>query len=185
MEIKRGRLPNRAPALLMPPAGWELRQLLPRSISRPAAIASSQVRTLSIVGYIGMVGGLLGLFAMRGLFSSSPLVISLQAVALLLFLWARATFGWRSFHVRADPTEGGLVTGGPYRCIRHPIYAAMCLFAGAGVAGNWAWSAGLCGALIVGSAMTRILCEEALLTLRYPEYAQYKAKTWRMIPLVY
>jgi len=143
------------------------------------------LKTLSILGYIGMIGGLLALLTMRKLFSSSPFVISLQALALLLLLWARVTFGRRSFHVVADPTEGGLVTGGPYRYIRHPIYAALCLFASAGVAGHWSWSTGLCGGLVLASAVIRILCEEALVAARYPEYAQYKATTWRMIPYVY
>jgi protein-S-isoprenylcysteine O-methyltransferase Ste14 len=143
------------------------------------------LKTLSIIGYIGMVGGLLVLLAMRRLFSSSPLVISLQALALLLFLWARVTFGRRSYHVVADPTEGGLVTAGPYRHIRHPIYAAMCLFTLAGVAGHWSWTSGLWGALVLASAVMRIFCEEALVTARYPEYAQYAATTWRMIPYVY
>src|SRR5271165_3278063 len=128
-----------------------------------------------------MVGGLLGLLAMRKLFSCSPLLISLQVAAVLLFLWARVTFGWRSYHVVADATEGGLVTSGPYRYIRHPIYAAMCLFACAGAVGNWSWNAGLCGALVLASAVIRISCEEALVAARYPEYAQYKAATWRVI----
>ena len=101
------------------------------------------LKILSIIGYFGMIGGLLGLLATRNLFSSSALVISLQVVAVLLLVWARVTFGRRSFHVVADPTEGGLVTGGPYRYLRHPIYAAICLFVLAGVAGHWSWSAGL------------------------------------------
>jgi protein-S-isoprenylcysteine O-methyltransferase Ste14 len=143
------------------------------------------LKTLSIIGYTGMIVGLLGLLATRTLFSSSPLVISAQVLALLLFFWARFTFGRRSFHVVADPTEGGLVTGGPYRYIRHPIYAAFCLFTSAGVAAHWSWSAGLCGALVLGSAVLRIFCEESLVAARYPEYAQYSVTTWRMIPYVY
>ena len=143
------------------------------------------LKVLSIIGYIGMFGGLLGLLVMRKLFLFSPLVISLQVVALLLFLWARVTFGRRSYHAVADPTEGGLVTTGPYRFIRHPIYAAVCLFTWAGVAGHWSWSSGLCGGLILGSALMRIFCEEVLVEARYPEYRQYKAITWRMIPYVF
>lgn len=143
------------------------------------------LKTLSIIGYIGMVGGLLGLVVTGNLFSSSPLLVSLQVLSVLLLLWARVTFGWRSFHVVAHPTEGGLVTGGPYRYIRHPIYAAVCLFTSAAVAGHWSWSSGLCGGLVLASAVIRIFCEEALVTARYPEYAQYAATTWRMIPYVY
>ena len=143
------------------------------------------LKTLSIVGYTGMIGGLLGLLVTRTLFSSSPLIILAQALAFLLFLWARVTFGRRSYHVVADPTEGGLVTGGPYRYIRHPIYTAICLFTGAGVAAHWSWSSGLCLGLVLGSAVLRIFCEESLVTARYPEYAQYSVTTWRMIPYVY
>ena len=143
------------------------------------------LKPLSIVGYVVMIGALLGLLATRSLFSSSPFVILVQVLALLLFLWARVTFGRRSYHVVADPTEGGLVTGGPYRYIRHPIYAAFCLFTSAGVAAHWSWSAGLCGGLVLGSAVLRIFCEESLVAARYREYAQYSATTWRMIPYVY
>ena len=143
------------------------------------------LKTLSIIGYFGMIGALLGLLVTRSLFSSSPLVITAQVLALLLLLWARVTFGRRSFHLVADPTEGGLVTRGPYRYIRHPIYAAFCLFTSAGVAAHWSWSTALWGGLVLGSAVIRIFCEESLVAARYPEYAQYSATTWRMIPHVY
>ncbi len=144
------------------------------------------LKSLSVIGYFGMMGGLLALLAMRNLFSSSPPVISLQVAAFLLFLWARVTLGLRrSFHKAADPTAGGLVTGGPYRTIRHPIYAAMCLFAAAGVAAHWSWSAGLCGGLVLAGAVLRIICEEFLVAARYREYARYQAATWRMIPYLY
>ena len=143
------------------------------------------LKTLSIIGYAGMIGGFLGLLAMGTLFSSSPLVISLQVLALLLFLWARVTFGGRSYHVVANPTEGGLVTAGPYRYIRHPIYAAFCVFTSAGAVAHLSWSTGLCGGLVLGSAVIRIYCEESLVAARYPEYAQYSVRTWRMIPYVY
>jgi hypothetical protein len=38
------------------------------------------------------------------------------------------TFGARSFHAGANPTDGGVVTAGPYRFFRHPIYAAILYF---------------------------------------------------------
>ena len=63
-----------------------------------------------------MVGSL-GLVINHALFSRAPLVIVLQVLAFAIFLWARITFGKRSFHLAANPTEGGLVTTGPYRHI--------------------------------------------------------------------
>lgn len=143
------------------------------------------LNVLSIVGYLGMAGGLLGLLYTRNLFSFSPLVISLQIAAIVLLVWARMAFGRRSFHAAAGPTAGGLVTRGPYRWIRHPIYTAACLFTWAGVAGHWSWMTGFCGGFVVGGAIVRIYCEEVLIAVRYPEYGQYSANTWRMIPYIF
>ena len=143
------------------------------------------LKLLSIIGYAGMVGGLLALLAMKRFFSYSPIVIGLQVIGLLLMVWARIVFGRRSFHLAANPTSGGLVTRGPYQFIRHPIYSGMCLATLAGVAGNWSWSSALCGGLVLVCAAIRIFCEETLVSQRYPDYAQYSASTWRMIPYVY
>jgi hypothetical protein len=60
-----------------------------------------------------MVLAILGLFGSDSLFSLSPAVIGVQCLAALM-IWARLTFGLRSFHPAANPTRGGLVTTGPY-----------------------------------------------------------------------
>jgi protein-S-isoprenylcysteine O-methyltransferase Ste14 len=143
------------------------------------------LKALSIIGYAGMVAGIIALFATKNLFSPSAVVIAVQVGAALLVLWARLTFGRRSFHLVANPTEGGLVTSGPYRFIRHPIYTAVILFSGAGVVAHWSWVGGLLGGVVSGSGLLRVFCEEVMITARYPEYRQYAATTWRMIPYVF
>ena len=45
-----------------------------------------------------MVAGVVGLWKTGTLLSPRPAAIALQAVAVVLFVWARATFGLRSFH---------------------------------------------------------------------------------------
>jgi protein-S-isoprenylcysteine O-methyltransferase Ste14 len=143
------------------------------------------LKTVSTIGYLGMAGGLIGLIATHSLFSPSPLVIVPQLGAVVLMMWARVTFGRRSFHFAANPTEGGLVTVGPYRFIRHPIYASVCVFTVAGAAAHPSWSsAALCG-LILGGAIVRMRCEEVLLAARYPQYDSYAARTWRMVPYLF
>lgn len=132
-----------------------------------------------------MVAALLGLLYGRALFSYSPWVITVQALAVGLMIWARVTFGLRSFHAAANPTEGGLVRSGPYRFVRHPIYTAACLFCWAGALANAsAWSAAACLALLAGAIM-RMLAEERLLVERYPAYRQYAAATKRMVPYIF
>jgi len=143
------------------------------------------LKTASILSYLVMMGGLVGLIVMRAIFSPSPFVIAVQFAALCLMLWARVTFGRRSFHAAANPTQGGLVTHGPYRFIRHPIYTAVCLFAWAAILAHWSLGTALCGLLIAAGAGVRMFFEETLLVAQYPEYRQYAARTRRMIPFVF
>jgi protein-S-isoprenylcysteine O-methyltransferase Ste14 len=141
--------------------------------------------TLSTVGLLVMIGALLGLIALGDALSPVPVVIALQVCAGALMLWARLTLGLRSFHATAGPTSGGLLTGGPYAYVRHPIYTAVCLFIWPAAIAHESWAAvGLAAALTVG-AILRMLCEESLLVAQYPEYAAYAARTKRMIPFVF
>ena len=95
----------------------------------------------SLVGLAMMVAGLVGLILRQQVLSAAPAVIVLQACAVALMVWARLTFGGRSFHATASPTPGGLVTAGPYRWLRHPIYTAVCLFIWACFVGHPSWFA--------------------------------------------
>jgi protein-S-isoprenylcysteine O-methyltransferase Ste14 len=140
---------------------------------------------LSVIGFALMGGGVIGLFYTNALFSPSPIVIGLQAVAVLLMLSARITFGRRSFHAAATPTEGGLVQTGPYRYLRHPIYAAACLFVWPPAIAGAAILPIVCALAVSAGALVRILCEEALLMRQYPGYASYARATKRMIPYVF
>ena len=147
----------------------------------PAAVLTK----LSFAGLVLMAGTLLGLLAINSLLASSVAGISIQIAAIWMMMWARVTFGRRSFHGGADPTPGGLVTGGPYRFIRHPIYTAGCLFGWAGVLSNWSPPALGLGILLLVGAFIRMLCEERLMTEAYPEYRQYARRTKRMVPYVF
>jgi protein-S-isoprenylcysteine O-methyltransferase Ste14 len=148
-------------------------------------MTKKRLDVLSVSGYFLMVGGGLLLYVNHGLFSFSPVVIVLQAGAVLFMIWARITFKSRSFHLSATPTEGGLVTTGPYKYVRHPIYASALLFICAGAVSNWSVENVLLGCLVFAGAYTRILCEEHLVRSRYPEYQQYAEKTKRLIPYVF
>jgi protein-S-isoprenylcysteine O-methyltransferase Ste14 len=143
------------------------------------------MKALSLLSFVLMVAGLLGLIATHSLLSASPLVIGLQAAAVALMLWARINFGRRSFHATADPTAGGLVTTGPYRFLRHPIYTAVVLFAFAGALAHPSLIASSGALLILLGGLARMLIEERLLLARYPDYAAYAARTKRMLPYVF
>ena len=143
------------------------------------------MKFLSGIGLLIMIGGILGLLATHSLFSTNPAVIAGQAAAFALMVWARMTFGRRSFHATADPTEGGLVTGGPYAFVRHPIYTAVCLFVIAGSLAHVSWATAAFALVVFLGAIARMLAEERLLRTQYPGYIAYAARTKRMIPHVF
>jgi protein-S-isoprenylcysteine O-methyltransferase Ste14 len=100
-------------------------------------------------------------------------------------IWARFTFGVRSFHAAANPTEGGIVTTGPYHFIRHPIYAAVFYFIAAGAISQPGIQSLTAAALASLMLFIRLRSEEILLIGRYPEYAAYSKQTSRIIPFVF
>jgi len=143
-------------------------------------------RVRSVLATLVLVGVVVVLVQRRALLAHRPLAIALQAAAVALMLWARVTFGRRSFHAAANPTAGGLVTHGPYRWWRHPIYAAVLLFLWTGVLATGPTPLTLLLAA-VGTAATavRILAEERLLRGTYPAYDAYAARTKRLVPYLF
>ncbi len=150
---------------------------------KPSVSERSSMKTWSVAGYALMVAAILPLVYLRGLFSDSAIVITIQALAVVLMVWARVTFGSRSFHFAANPTEGGLVTNGPYRFIRHPGYLAMLLFV-AGTALALGSTLALVPAFIYGAIiLTRTAREDRFLIQNLAGYDNYLNKVrYRLVP---
>ncbi|NIC42170.1 isoprenylcysteine carboxylmethyltransferase family protein [Aquabacterium sp. A08] len=106
--------------------------------------------------------------------------------AAALGLWTLAVNPPGNFHIRPEPRpDGRLVCHGPYRWVRHPMYTAVLLLAAgaaAWLASGLAW--GLWGAL-VAVLVAKARLEERWLLARYPAYAAYRQRTWRLFPGVF
>lgn len=86
----------------------------------------------------------------------------------------------RSFSLMSEAR--GLVTRGPYRFVRHPLYVVEELAAIAGFIEAFSLWAALLLAVQIAFQIRRILNEEAVLAATFPDYARYRATTARMIP---
>jgi protein-S-isoprenylcysteine O-methyltransferase Ste14 len=140
------------------------------------------LRVLSVVATVAAALGMIGLWQQHALLAHGWPALTIQAAAILLMLWARWTFGRRSFHLAANPTAGGLVTSGPYRYVRHPIYGALLYFAWAAALTHRAPLPLAAALVITGGLALRMRAEECLVELRYPEYRAYAARTRRILP---
>ncbi len=108
----------------------------------------------------------------------------LFGLGLAFAIWARVHIGrnWGGPMTRKDEPE--LVTSGPYRLARHPIYSGI-LVAGVGtaVALSWPWlfAVGLAGMYFLYSATV----EERYLTEQFPDaYPLYKRSTKMLVPFI-
>jgi len=131
-----------------------------------------------------MVVGLGWLIARKELLGRSVPALTIQAAAVVLMIAARVTFGRRSFHAAANPTSGDLVTRGPYRWLRHPIYAAILYFIWSTAIDHHSVQSVAAALVVTAGAGVRMYAEESLLMTTYPEYAAYRARTARVIPFV-
>jgi protein-S-isoprenylcysteine O-methyltransferase Ste14 len=129
-----------------------------------------------------MVAGIVRLLLRGEVLARSPLGIVVQVAAVVLMVAARVAFGRRSFHAAADPTAGALVTTGPYRWLRHPIYAAILYFVWSTAIDRHTWPAISAAGIVTVGAVVRMLAEEALLIRKYPEYGSYRSRTARVVP---
>ncbi len=103
-------------------------------------------------------------------------------------LWlAGAVIGfWPLWHLRRafsiEPQARVLVTSGPYRWARHPIYAMYLLING----GLWLRHPSLPFAVVLlawlGLLLIRIRAEERVLTEAFPEYAAYRRRVGALGP---
>jgi protein-S-isoprenylcysteine O-methyltransferase Ste14 len=122
------------------------------------------------------------LFAQPPRSTPEGLVIAGEALAVGAYLWLLAsviTLG-RCFGVL--PEARGLVTRGPYRIIRHPVYLGeigACI--GLAVASPSPRNAAALAAVIAAQSL-RMRLEEGAIIDAFPDYAAYAAETPRLVP---
>lgn len=109
----------------------------------------------------------------------------LFALGLGFAIWGRLNIGrnWGTPMSRKDEPE--LVTSGPYRLVRHPIYSGI-LLAGLGTAVSLSWLWLIALALVGISFVYSATVEERYLTEQFPDtYPTYKRSTKMLVPLVF
>ena len=117
--------------------------------------------------------------------SFHPAGLAPIAVAIALGAWTLTANRLGNFSVFPEPlARAKLVTGGPYRHVRHPMYLAVLLAALGCVVG---WSTWIHAAVLVALAAVlhvKAGVEERALLARFPEYRAYRDRTPRILPFL-
>jgi protein-S-isoprenylcysteine O-methyltransferase Ste14 len=159
-------------------------------ISATTAKAGTLVGRSRPPGLIVIVAAIVLLRVFKGdaLAVHSDVLIAIGTALLLAGLgvavWARLSLGRNWGMPMSQKDEPELVTSGPYRFVRHPIYSGILLaLLGTALATNLYWFIvlGVIGAYFIHSARV----EERLMTASFPAaYASYRANTKMLVPFV-
>ena len=110
--------------------------------------------------------------------------LGLFAVGLGFAIWARVHIGRNWGTPMTQKNEPELVTSGPYRLVRHPIYSGIVVAGiGTAVALSWLWliAVALAGIYFIYSATV----EERHLTEWFPDtYPAYKRSSKMLVPFI-
>ena len=100
----------------------------------------------------------------------------LAGIGLSISIWAMVTMG-TSFGIA--PADRGLVSSGPYRFLRHPMYTGELISVFGAVLGRWTvWNVVVLILLVI-TLVCRIRWEERIIH----GYREYKGRVrWRMLP---
>ncbi len=119
---------------------------------------------------------------------AKPSIAFLPAILLIICACALAvaallTLRLSNLSVMPEPVEEGeLITSGPYKFIRHPMYTAVLLgCAGMLLLNVSAINVALWAVLLVVLTL-KIQREESLLQIAYPSYHEYRTRTGALFP---
>ena len=152
-----------------------------------------RLRTCSkSAGIVPSLAALLGSFLLFALLLLNPcetlpswariLSSALLFVGNVGAIWVLFWLG-RSFSIL--PGGRKLITNGPYAIVRHPLYLIEAVGTLGTIINFWSWQAMLLFAIQISLQFTRMHYEEQVLIETFSDYADYAARTKRIIPWVF
>ena len=109
--------------------------------------------------------------------------VALLVAGCLLLVWTFRSLGKNLTDTVVTREHHTLVSHGPYRWIRHPLYSSAALMVAAlsAIAANWFLL--VTGVMVLGALIIRTKTEEANLVARFGEsYRRYMDRTGRFLP---
>lgn len=135
---------------------------------------------------------------------ASQVLVGLQLLALVGLVWPQPTAGsrcgwlligaavvvggwaaWLHRHHGLTPLaepRASLITHGPYRLVRHPMYTSLLLFALGMVSWRWQWFTAASGLMLFVVLLAKMRLEEQLLLRRFAAYRYYRQRVGGLWP---
>lgn len=136
-----------------------------------------------------MVQGLSIIF----LFLTGPVIIEniflfiIELAAFFLGAWSVLDMSHKSkVQVTPDVAPGArLITEGPYKKIRHPMYTSLLLFTLVLIINFYTWQRLVFWIILLVDLIVKVHYEEAILEKYFTGYREYQKKTKKLIPWIF
>jgi len=156
-------------------------------VTQPHADSEGDPRGSWTLVLVAIQFGCLGYLIFTGrLAAESRWLLGLQLAALLLGAWALLVM--RPGRVNLAPIlrpDATLVTAGPYRLIRHPMYTSLLILTSAWLADVYSPKRLAVWVVFLANTVVKLTLEERYLRDRFDHFEEYQRRTWRVIPFVY
>jgi protein-S-isoprenylcysteine O-methyltransferase Ste14 len=109
-------------------------------------------------------------------------------ITLAIALAAWAIYSMRKSRLRISPVpaeDAILITSGPYRFIRHPMYASILTGTGGLLVLDFSWVRLLMAVVLFVVLLYKLLWEESMLVAKFPAYEAYRQKTKKLLPYLF
>jgi len=119
-------------------------------------------------------------------FSSNIWLIIIQFTGFIIALWAIIEMNKGKINIAPSiRKEAILITSGPYKYIRHPMYLSLILIITPSIITYYTSWLLIIYIIFIINLILKLLFEESLLKTHFTSYKEYMEKSWRLFPYIF
>jgi len=128
----------------------------------------------------------MGYLVSKFLIGSNLVINSVQFISIGIVVWGIIAGGLTKFNMQPEVKSETLITNGPFKLIRNPMYTGILLFFGTTLLYNSSVPIWIAYVILTITLLLKIYSEERFLESKFGEqYRVYKKNTFRLIPYVF